>query len=706
MHKYATLLCLLLIHAIAPIFATPAQLMIIPHAELNAQGHLTKQGLERAGALPGYLLLTPNLTAYGPPVSLFAARPTPSSPTPPFFRGDDTQACIQTIAPTAQILKLPIHSGFSKLQDSKLATFILNNPLYDGKNVLICWRNESIPSLAQAFGVSCPPSFPPYVDNVAWVITFAPSASLLIYPQDLLAGDTVTLCGCGTVAYPTTNGYATPEATIESPQVWSFVSEPNLHPMKVFVNLMLPGISAGYIMLAPYSFSEYSSTGQQGALMLDNRGNPIYFRPTSGPNLMNTDFRVQQFNGEPVLTFWQGTLSTPPAYTNAPGGSSEPNSCYYILDSTYAVIKTVAAQNGFTSDIHEFLLTPSNSALFLSTKKVPMDLTPYGGPQNGFVQDFAIQEVDLQTNELLFFWDALQHISLEDSFEPASSASQSGNVWDAFHCNSIGLTDSPDDIILSSRNMWTIFRINKPSGNIVWQLGGKQSSFILNEGAQFSWQHDARFLPSNMISMFDDNCCESATIPPGTPYAHGLILQLDLVNMTASAATTYYHNPNINVASQGNVQSLANGNKFIGWGQSQYYSEFAPAGNTESTPGQSLLYDAQMPTNNYTYRAYRDSWVGMPYYPPSIAVVPQSEQTLDYASLVYAAWNGSTETAAWQVFAGSAPTDLFLVASAPKAGFETAIPVASSGPYFQVQALDASSAVLGVSEVTTSAFEN
>ncbi len=58
------------------------------------------------------------------------------------------------------------------------------------------------------------------------------------------------------------------------------------------------------------------------------------------------------------------------------------------------------------------------------------------------VQDFAIQEVDLQTNDLVFFWDALEHIPLTDSFEPASSATSSGNIWDVYHLNSIGLTDT------------------------------------------------------------------------------------------------------------------------------------------------------------------------------------------------------------------------------------------------------------------------
>lgn len=500
---------------------------------------------------------------------------------------------------------------------------------------------------------------------------------------------------CGTVPYPSNTTHITPASIIDSPQVWSFVSEPHLHPMKISVNKFDPGTSSGFIFLSPYAFSENATYGQTGSVIFDNFGTPFWFRPLPTPNLMNTDFRVQQLFGKPVLTFWQGTLATPPTYTNAPGGSSEPGSCYYILDDRYRVIRNVSAREGFTSDIHEFLLTPYNTALFLSTKAVPMDLTPYGGPADGYVQDFAIQEIDLKTNQLVFFWDALEHLSLTDSFEPASSATSSGNIWDAFHLNAISLTDDVNDIIFSSRNFWTIFRINKPTGNIVWRLGGKQSSFVLEPGAEFSWQHDCRFLPNNRISMFDDNCCEGATVPPGTPPAHGLVLQLDLVNLTASMVTSYYHDPNINVASQGNVQTLPNSNKFVGWGQSQYFSEFSEAGNTEANPSVNLLYDAQMPGNNFSYRAYRHNWVGMPHYPPSVAVKRTPGQVT-----VYASWNGSTETSSWQVFAGNTPKKLKLIANAAKTGFETPIPVTGNFIYFKVKALDAEGHVIGVSKVT------
>ncbi len=529
-------------------------------------------------------------------------------------------------------------------------------------------------------------------------------AALLLLPPiaALVVGSPGTAPGqgfrpCGTVPYQSNTGNVTPNPITQSPQVWSFVSAPNLHPMKVTVNTYLPGTSSGFIFLAPYAFSDDASYGQQGSLILDNTGNPFWFRPLSSPNLMNTDFRLQQLNGKPVLTFWQGTLATPPTYTNVPAGSSEPGSCYYILDNTYQVVTTVSAQYGFTSDVHEFLLTPANTALFLSTRAVPMNLTAYGGPSNGYVQDFAIQEIDLQTNNVVFFWDALQHIPLVNSYEPASSATSSGNIWDAFHLNSIGLTDSPADILVSGRNTSTIYRINKPTGNIVWQLGGKQSSFTIESGAEFSWQHDARFLPNNVVSMFDDNCCENngGSVPPGTPPSHGLFLQLDLVNMTASLKTEYYHAPNLNIGSQGNVQSLAGGNKFVGWGQSAYYGEFAPDGNTECDPALNTLYDAQMPGSNYTYRAYREDWVGSPNYPPSIAALAKNGQTT-----VYASWNGATEITRWELFGGRSRSILLPITTVAKSGFETSIPVTSGGPFFQVKALNAAGAVIGISAVT------
>jgi hypothetical protein len=170
------------------LLATPQQVIIIRHGEKDAVGNLSQKGLERAGALAPYFAYTATLNLYGLPVALFAARPTP--PYPPFGPDENTQRCIQTIGPTGELLKLPIHSGYDKFQNTQIATFILNDSTYSGKNLIICWHHEMIQVLAEAFGIVNPPAYPPNQYDQTWVITFNPAPSLTIYQQELLFGDT------------------------------------------------------------------------------------------------------------------------------------------------------------------------------------------------------------------------------------------------------------------------------------------------------------------------------------------------------------------------------------------------------------------------------------------------------------------------------------------------------------------------------------
>lgn len=481
-----------------------------------------------------------------------------------------------------------------------------------------------------------------------------------------------------------------------SSQVWNFVSEPYLYPMKVTINVNIPGTAPGLIFVAPYTLYEATMIGQTGALIMDQAGNPIWFRPLDSRYIQNSDFRVQSYKREPVLTTWQGTISgTQSANPNLPDGDPEPGAFFQIINQNYKVIKTVTAKKGFTSDVHEFIITKRNTALFTAVKQIPADLTSYGGPADGYFDNYSIQEVDLETGKLLFFWDVLAHVDPGDSMIPASSATSSNNIWDCFHVNSI--EEGPNNtLLISMRNMWAIYNIDKETGNIIWQLGGKQSDFTFGPKATFSWQHDARHRSENRISLFDDACCASSSSPPESQ-AHGLILKLDYQNMTASVDRTYYHDPTLYVPSQGNVQKLSNGNQFVGWGQEPYLSEFANAGNTVKDPTMNFLYDMQFPNQNLSYRAFKNKWVGLPFYPPSIAVnlCCKSE-----SAIVYASWNGSTETDAWQVLAGLKQDKLSVIVNrASRTGFETEIDVNSDGPYFQVKALNSCGQVIGTSRI-------
>ncbi len=499
---------------------------------------------------------------------------------------------------------------------------------------------------------------------------------------------------CGTRPAPA-HGEGSPPIT-SGRSVWSFQSAPRLHPMRVTVTAHRLGTAPGQIFVAPYSTGRM--VGQTGSLMLDNAGNPVWFHPLSSPRLQNADFRVQAYRDartgatQPVLTFWQGTLAIPPAYTNLPAGAPEPGGCYYIYDSHYRLVRTVSARNGFTADEHEFLVTPQGNALFIASRPVRRDLRRYGGPKSGAIEDSEVQEINLATGRLVFSWDMLRHVNPADSEVAASSASSSDGVWDAYHMNSVD-PGPGDQLLISARNLWAVYDISMRTGRIRWQLGGKKTDFTFARKARFYWQHDARFRPGGKISMFDDGCCN---LPSGRPeqQSHGLILRLDFRRRRATEVRSYYHKPGLYSPTQGNTQALPNGNEFIGWGQNAYYSEYAFAGNSLGHGGRSLVYDAKMPGSNISYRTFRQRWTGVPYYAPSLAVKAGHGRIT-----VYASWNGSTRTASWQVLAGPVVRALVVAGQSQRTGFQTTIAIGSSGPYFQVRALSPSGAVLGASRV-------
>lgn len=483
-------------------------------------------------------------------------------------------------------------------------------------------------------------------------------------------------------------------------QVWSFHSAPCLHPMKVKINVDRPGTAPGYLFVAPYTGFGETLVGQTGALIMDQTGDPVWFRPLKSRYLQNTDFKVQRYKGKPVLTMWQGTISgTQTENPNLPDGDPEPGAYFQILDQNYKVIKKLKAKKGFTSDVHEFTITKRNTALFTAVKQVPADLTRYGGPADGYIDNYSIQEVDPETGKLLFFWNVLTHVDPADSMLPASSAAASNNIWDCYHVNSV--EEGPNDtLLISMRNMWAIYQINKKTGKILWQLGGKKSDFTFGPNATFSWQHDARYRSGDRISLFDDACCASESSPPDN-VARGLILHLDFQDMTAMVSRTYYHDPPLFVASQGNVQQLPDCNQLVGWGQDSYLSEFKYAGNTAADPSVNFIYDMEYPGDNITYRAFKYCWKGTPACPPDIAVSLSPPNVI-----VYASWNGSTETAAWRVLSGPAPDLLDVdICSTLRTGFETKIIVPSMGPYFQVKALDANGKKIGKSKIVCLDFE-
>jgi hypothetical protein len=483
--------------------------------------------------------------------------------------------------------------------------------------------------------------------------------------------------------------------------VWSFVSEPRLHPMKVNVLTLQPDASLNPIFVAPFDTSSNPSdlVGETGPLIMDGSGNPTWFHPLSSENRVQAiDFQAQTLFGKPVLTWWQGTIAgIAPSHLGA--GTPLPGGHFVIYNQHYREIMSVRAPNGFSMDEHEFLITPQGDAYFIALKAVKANLTAYGGPKNGAYEDPEIMEVNLRTGKLIFTWNMAAHVPLSDSI--VSAPTTPGQPWDAYHLNSIDVSPDGSEFLVSARNTWGIYDISRKTGRVLWQIGGKQNQFSLPSDlitgpydSAFQYQHDARYVPGG-ISLFDDGGLGAP--PNGGPYGagRGLILNLDLQNHTASLESPpYYHDPALYPNSLGNLQVLGNGNVLIGWGSdsqaggesSSYYTEYSSSG--------SVLADFVLAGQDLSYRALSLPWVGLPPTGLSAAVIDANGQ-----ATVYASWNGSTETTAWELLAGPTRTSLSPVSVTSRTGFETAIATTAAGPFYQVKAIGAGGVVLDKSTV-------
>ncbi len=467
----------------------------------------------------------------------------------------------------------------------------------------------------------------------------------------------------------------TPEAIHpgSAAEVQSFHSRPDLQPPVVSVTASSPAVAPGDEFVAPYS-----GPGEAGPMILDQGGGLVWFKAL--PRYTSaTSFRVQEYAGRPVLTWWQGDISV-----HGFGRGED-----VIADSSYTDIAHVRAGNGDQADLHELQLTPSGTALITAYHPILCNLSSVGGPAYSGLTDGVLQEIDVKTGLVMYEWTSLDHVGLEESYAPVNISS-TGTPFDYFHINSINL-DPDGSLLVSARNTWAIYDVDARSGQIVWRLGGKKSSFTAGPGTSTAYQHDPRVLPGGLISLFDNGAS-----PTVHPQSRGIVLSLNAQAGTATLVSQLTHTPALVADSQGNVQALANGDWFLGWGQEPDFSEYSPAG--------ALLFDAHFPVHVQSYRSFRFAWTGSPAHPPAFAFAPGAAGAPG-AGTVYASWNGATQVASWKVLAGPAPGALEAVAEAPRSGFETSIqlPAGVRGPVVEVEALDANGRLLGTSPAASEA---
>jgi hypothetical protein len=131
---------------------------------------------------------------------------------------------------------------------------------------------------------------------------------------------------------------------------------------------------------------------------------------------------------------------------------------------------------------------------------------------------------------------------------------------------------TPDgELIASFRGCSQVLKIDRPTGNVIWYLGGSRSNYTIigDTFGEFCGQHTAWQLASDRVLLFDNGSfCLGGREDNYGQFSRAVEYRLDDLTNEAHFVRDYSrdHSYEDFSRSQGSVQQLTNGNWVIGWG--------------------------------------------------------------------------------------------------------------------------------------------
>jgi len=333
----------------------------------------------------------------------------------------------------------------------------------------------------------------------------------------------------------------------------------------------------GYTFISPLKFNDHF------IIICDNYCTPVFYRRITWGAC---DFKVQP-NG--LLTYFSNRYR-----------------CFYGMDKHFNIVDTFSCQNGYapSTDMHE-LRVQKNGHYFIMAydpQLINMDTVVPGGHPSAVVTGLIVQELDTDDN-VVFQWRSWDHYKITDAH---IWVNLQDSMIDYVHGNSIEI-DSDTSILISSRNMCEITKIDRRTGEIIWRLNGKNNQFtFINDSLKFVYQHSIRYMPdSNNLSIFDNGLGH-----PPFPFSSALEYEIDEQNMTATLIQRLYKEPKIFGSWMGHAQRHNNGWTTVGWGHiDTNYTlgyNYTPA-VTEFKDDGSVALEISFP--HTSYRAFKYDWV-------------------------------------------------------------------------------------------------
>ncbi|MBN1479496.1 aryl-sulfate sulfotransferase [candidate division KSB1 bacterium] len=380
-----------------------------------------------------------------------------------------------------------------------------------------------------------------------------------------------------------------------------------------------------------YIFLNNRGRGTPYNIIFDNDGSPVWYLRTSD---RRRDFKVQR----------NGTISM----LARTGGHR-----FLNFDKNFNFLTEYSAVDGYSTDEHECVILENGNVLLIGIRSETVDMIAYvsGGKRNATVHESIIQEFTADGDKI-FEWRAW------DNFDPADiigfcdpgQADPRDNSFRFPHMNAIDIDDD-GHILLSSRHLSEVSKINRDTGEFIWRLGGANNEFefVNDELDGITMQHAVLVLGDKHYTVFDNGNLHDP------PQSRGVEYELDLDKMTATLVWEYRNPPSTEFSHyMGNHQRLPNGNSLINWAVTSRPKA------TEVTPDGQVVYEMNWASSDECYRTFRCPWDGV-VERPSLFV----EQLLNDVHLIFNKF-GDKDVLYYNIYGGYSPNATTLIDTSKK----------------------------------------
>ncbi len=303
------------------------------------------------------------------------------------------------------------------------------------------------------------------------------------------------------------------------------------------------------VNLMPSTFGDYTTEGESLTagdfylttydesvnyiFKLDNTGNLIFYKCVGEDNAL--DFRkVYNSDGEIRYTYM-------PYLENEFAGISGINpGCVIVMDEDYNVIDeiyyTTSSGESALIDPHGFIYIDDGHYILTSYEdlmvEVPEDLNAVDN--TAYLAVLYIQEI--QDGEVLWEFCSQDYEVFLYATTDVYWYVSTDECYDYMHFNSMDI-DQDDNLLVSCRNINSILKLDRETGELIWVLGGSEDEFGLTDEQLFSKQHSIIVTDDGSYMIFNNANDE---VGAGTEeYSSIIRLRVDEETMTVTEYLEY-----------------------------------------------------------------------------------------------------------------------------------------------------------------------